>query len=218
MRDTAATTACPNMTTSEKTLSNCPNQVEYNMHRDTPKQFRSVIMSTAVLGRCAIWQGTLVSILCTSNMLQTGQATPSSLTHVKQAWRPQTDQRMISDPIREEESKRRHLLHRKLHGHAHESNRLKISEALAEWMRVADCPWQSWDDVLRRVETASSATPGVARTCTREQPIEDIGSTGRVHESSRLPMAKLNLNGVSHVYQTRQADVKTCHLKAKNAS
>ena len=40
-------------------------------------------MSTAVLGRCAIWQGTLVSILCTSNMLQTGQATPSSLTHVK---------------------------------------------------------------------------------------------------------------------------------------
>ena len=25
-------------------------------------------------------------------------------------------------------------------------------------------------------------------------------------------------NGVSHVYQTCQADVKTCHLKAKNAS
>ena len=25
------------------------------------------------------------------------------------------------------------------------------------------------------------------------------------------------MNGVSHVYQTRQADVKTCHLKAKNA-
>ena len=58
MRDTATTTACPNMTTSEKTLSNCPNQVENNMHRDTPKQFRSLIMSTAVLGRCAIWQGT----------------------------------------------------------------------------------------------------------------------------------------------------------------
>jgi len=31
-------------------------------------------------------------------------------------------------------------------------------------------------------------------------------------------MAKLTLNGVSHVYQTCQADVKTCHLKAKNAS
>ena len=51
------------------------------------------------------------------------------------------------DPIREEESKRRHLLHRKLHGHADKSNRLKISEAPAESMRVADYPWQSWDDV-----------------------------------------------------------------------
>ena len=39
---------------------------------------------------------------------------------------------------------RRHLLHRKLHGHADKSNRLKISEAPAEWMRVADYPWQSW--------------------------------------------------------------------------
>jgi hypothetical protein len=50
------------------------------------------------------------------------------------------------DPIREEESKRRHLLHRKLHGHADKSNRLKISEApaeMAESMRVADYPWQS---------------------------------------------------------------------------
>ena len=56
--DTAAARACPNMTPGEKTLSNCPNQVQYNMHRDTPKQFRSLIMSTAVLGRCAIWQGT----------------------------------------------------------------------------------------------------------------------------------------------------------------
>ena len=72
--DTAAARACPNMTPGEKTLSNCPNQVQYKMHRDTPKQFRSLIMSTAVLGRCAIWQGTLVSILCTSNMLQSGQA------------------------------------------------------------------------------------------------------------------------------------------------
>ena len=70
----------------------------------------------------------------------------SSLTHVKQAaWRPQTGQRRTSNPIREDESKRRHLLHRKLHGHAHESNRLKISEAPAEWMRVADYPWQSWN-------------------------------------------------------------------------
>ena len=30
------------------------------------------------------------------------------------------------------------------------------------------------EDALRRVEDGSSATPGVARTCTREQPIEDI--------------------------------------------
>ena len=121
------------------------------------------------------------------------------------------------DPIREEESKRRHLLHRKLHGHADKSNRLKISEAPAE-LRVADYPWQSWDDVPSRVEIVSPATPGVTRTCTREQPIEDIGSTGRVHESSRLCMAKLKLNGVRHVYQTCQADVKTCHLKAKSAN
>ena len=72
---------------------------------------------------------------------------------------------------------------------------------------------------LRRVEAGSSATPGVARTCTREQPIEDIGSTGRVHESSRLSMAKLKLNGVSNVCQTCQGDVnmppegQRCKLK-----
>ena len=69
------------------------------------------------------------------------------------------------------------------------------------------------------MEAGSSATSGVARTCTREQPIEDIGSTGRVHESSRLSMAKLKLNGVSHVCQTCQGDVNMppegqgCQLK-----
>ena len=107
------------MTTGEKTLSNCPNQIQYNMQRDTPNQIQCLIMSTAVIyGRCAIWQDTLVSNQRTSNMsqalpnpnqadpktyqadvktchllakkassnmLQTGQATPSSLTHVKQA-------------------------------------------------------------------------------------------------------------------------------------
>ena len=50
-------------------------------------------------------------------------------------------------------------------------------------------------------------------------PIEDIGSTGRVHESSRLSMAKLKLNGVSNVCQTCQGDVnmppegQRCKLK-----
>ena len=34
---------------------------------------------------CNIYETIYLSILCTSNMLQTGQATPSSLTHVKQA-------------------------------------------------------------------------------------------------------------------------------------
>ena len=34
---------------------------------------------------CNIYVTIYLSILCTSNMLQTGQATPSSLTHVKQA-------------------------------------------------------------------------------------------------------------------------------------
>ena len=58
----AATKTYPNMTTGEKTLSNCPNQIQYNMQRDTPKQFQCLIMSTAVLGRCAIWQDTCLSI------------------------------------------------------------------------------------------------------------------------------------------------------------
>ena len=34
---------------------------------------------------CNIYVTIYLSILCTSNMLQAGQATPSSLTHVKQA-------------------------------------------------------------------------------------------------------------------------------------
>ena len=96
----------------------------------------------------------------------------------------------------------------------------------AQWS-IGACPLESrvvasWQrrciGASQTCAIASSATPGVTRTCTREQPIEDIGSTGRVHESSRLCMAKLKLNGVRHVYQTCQADVKTCHLKAKNAS
>ena len=45
------------------------------MHRDTPKQFRSLIMSTAVRGRCATWRGILAKTL--SNC--PGKATPSSL-------------------------------------------------------------------------------------------------------------------------------------------
>ena len=70
-------------------------------------------------------------------------------------------------------------------------------------------------DSRRRVKAETSATPEVARTCTREQPIEDIGSTGRVNESSRLSVAKLKLNGVRNVYQTCQADVKTCQGDGK---
>ena len=57
------------------------------------------------------------------------------------------------------------------------------------------------------IYSETSATPEVARTCRQEQPIEDIGSTGRVNESSRLSVAKLTLNGVRNVYQTCQGDV-----------
>ena len=65
------------------------------------------------------------------------------------------------------------------------------------------------------IYSETSATPEVARTCRQEQPIEDIGSTGRVNESSRLSVAKLKLNGVRNVYQTCQGDVKTCQGDVK---
>ena len=65
------------------------------------------------------------------------------------------------------------------------------------------------------IYSETSATPEVARTCRQEQPIEDIGSTGRVNESSRLSVAKLKLNGVRNVYQTCQGDVKTCQGDGK---
>ena len=70
-------------------------------------------------------------------------------------------------------------------------------------------------DSRRRVEAETSATPEVARTCRQEQPIQDIGSTGRVNESSRLSVAKLKLNGLRNVYQTCQGDVKTCQRDGK---
>ena len=47
-----------------------------------PSIFLSIYLSIYL---CNIYVTMYLSILCTSNMLQTGQATPSSLTHVKQA-------------------------------------------------------------------------------------------------------------------------------------
>ena len=63
-----------------------------------------------------------------------------------------------------------------------QTGRLKATNRSAQDIR---------SDSRRRVKAEISATPEVARTCRQERPIEDIGSTGRVNESSRLSVAKL---------------------------
>ena len=133
-------------------------------------------------------------------MLQTGQATPSSLTHVKQAGISNMPGRRQNMPGR------RQSWNWLEQSDARQTGRLKATNRSAQDIQ---------SDSRRRVKAETSATPEVARTCTREQPIEDIGSTGRVNESSRLSVAKLKLNGVRNVYQTCQADVKTCQGDGK---
>ena len=83
--------------------------------------------------------------------------------------------------------------------HARETAKLKLN-------RVN----QICQSIYLSIYSETSATPEVARTCRQEQPIEDIGSTGRVNESSRLSVAKLKLNRLRNVYQTCQGDIKTC--------
>ena len=99
-------------------------------------------------------------------------------------------------------------------GRVNESSRLSVTKLKLNGVRNV---YQTCQGDVKTCQSSSlsiysetSATPEVARTCRQEQPIEDIGSTGRVNESSRLSVAKLKLNGVRNVYQTCQGDVKTC--------
>ena len=116
-----------------------------------------------------------------------------------------------------------------------ESNRLKISAAPAECMRVADCAWQSWNWMAYAMYIKHARPTSKHATWRPKVPTKTARATAKlklngVNQVCQTGQADVNMqpagqkcqlkhgretNGVGHVYQTCQADAKKGHLKAK---